>query len=48
LKELKYILHRDQKELRQHLLETDGYRDEFYKGDLEKITEASEFHVKVK
>ena len=48
LKELKYILHRDQKELRQHLLETDGYRDEFYKGDLEKITAASEFHVKVK
>jgi arginyl-tRNA--protein-N-Asp/Glu arginylyltransferase len=48
LKELKFILHRDQKDLRQHLLETDAYRDEFYKGDLEKITEASEFHVKVK
>jgi arginyl-tRNA--protein-N-Asp/Glu arginylyltransferase len=48
LKELKYILHRDQKELRQHLLETDGYRDEFYKGDLEKITAASEFRVKLK
>ena len=48
LKELKYILHRDQKELRQHLLETDGYRDEFYKGDLEKITAASEFCIKLK
>jgi arginyl-tRNA--protein-N-Asp/Glu arginylyltransferase len=47
LKELKYILHRDQKDLRQHLLETDAYRDEFYKGDLEKITAASEFRVKV-
>jgi arginyl-tRNA--protein-N-Asp/Glu arginylyltransferase len=48
LKELKYILHRDQKELRQHLLETDAYRDEFYKGGLEKITAASEFRVKLK
>jgi arginyl-tRNA--protein-N-Asp/Glu arginylyltransferase len=48
LKELKYILRRDQKELRQHLLETDAYRDEFYHGDLEKITSASAFQVKVK
>ena len=48
LKELKFILHRDQKDLRQHLLETDAYRDEFYKGDLAKITDASEFRVKVK
>ncbi len=46
LKELKYILRRDQKELRQHLLETEAYRDEFYQGDLEKITAASEFRVK--
>ena len=48
LKELKYILRRDKKELRQHLLETEAYRDEFYKGDLEKISAASEFRVKVK
>ena len=48
LKELKFILHRDQKDLRLHLLETDAYRDEFYKGDLAKITDASEFRVKVK
>ncbi|MEI8290670.1 MAG: hypothetical protein WCH99_14475 [Verrucomicrobiota bacterium] len=48
LKELKFILHRDQKDLRQHLLETDAYRDEFYKGDLGKITFASAFRVKVK
>ena len=48
LKELKYILRRDKKDLRQHLLETDGYRDEFYKGDLGQITAASEFRVKVK
>ncbi len=48
LKELKFILGRDQKELRQHLLETDGYRAEFYKGDLEKISAMSGFCVKVK
>ena len=48
LKELKYILCRDQKDLRQHLLETGAYRDEFYKGDLGKITGACEFQVKLK
>jgi arginyl-tRNA--protein-N-Asp/Glu arginylyltransferase len=30
------------------LLETDEYREEFYKGDLGKITNASEFRVKLK
>ncbi len=48
LKELKFLLHRDQKDLRQHLLETETYRDEFYKGDLSKITAASEFRVRLK
>jgi len=48
LKELKYILRRDKKELRQHLLETEEYRKEFYKGDLEKITGASGFQVRLK
>ena len=47
LDELKFIIQRDQGELRQHLLETDEYREEFYKGNLEKISEASEFRVKV-
>ena len=47
LKELKYILNRDKKDLRQHLLETEEYRDEFYKGDLVKITDASAFRVKL-
>ena len=47
LDELKFIIRRDQKELRQHLLETEAYRDEFYKGDLGKITAASGFRVKV-
>jgi hypothetical protein len=48
LDELKFIIKRDKKELCQHLLETDEYRDEFYGGDLEKITNASEFRMKVK
>jgi arginyl-tRNA--protein-N-Asp/Glu arginylyltransferase len=47
LKELKFLLHRDQKELRQHLLETEEYRETFYKGSLEKITEAGGFQVKL-
>src|ERR1035437_870491 len=48
LDELKFIIRRDKKELYQHLLETEEYRDEFYKGGLGKITDASEFRVKVK
>ncbi|MEI7806989.1 MAG: hypothetical protein WCJ07_00740 [Verrucomicrobiota bacterium] len=48
LQELKFILHRDQKDLRQHLLETDAYRDEFYNGDLGRISGASGFRVRVK
>jgi len=48
LDELKFIIQRDKKELTQHLLETGEYRDEFYKGDLEKITNASGFRVKAK
>ena len=48
LDELKFIIKRDKKELCQHLLETDAYREEFYGGDLEKIRAASEFRVKVK
>lgn len=48
LKELKFMLHRDEKDLRQHLLETENYRDEFYKGSLEKLAAAGSFSVKVK
>jgi arginyl-tRNA--protein-N-Asp/Glu arginylyltransferase len=48
LDELKFIIQRDQKELHQHLLETDEYREEFYRGDLERIVGASEFRVKVR
>src|SRR5712671_6082477 len=48
LDELKFIIQRDQGELRQHLLETDAYREEFYNDDLGKITDASAFRVKLK
>jgi hypothetical protein len=34
--------------LHEHLLETEGYREEFYEGDLAKISDASAFRVKVK
>ncbi len=47
LKELKFILHRDQKDLRQHLLETEEYRELFYQGKMEKLTEAGGFKVKL-
>ena len=47
MNELKFVLKRD-KNSKQHLLETEDYRDAFYDGDLGKITNASEFRVKVK
>jgi arginyl-tRNA--protein-N-Asp/Glu arginylyltransferase len=46
--ELKFIIQRDQKELTQHLLETDEFRERFYDGDLERITNASGFRIEVK
>lgn len=46
--ELKFIIKRDKKELTQHLLETQEYRDEFYAGNLEKMSSASAFRVKLK
>lgn len=48
LSELKFIIRRDKKELSQHLLETNEYRDEFYGGDLGKIVEAGAFRIKIK
>jgi arginyl-tRNA--protein-N-Asp/Glu arginylyltransferase len=48
LDELKFIIRRDQGDAHRHLLETSEYRDEFYPGDLEKITAASAFQVKLK
>jgi hypothetical protein len=48
LDELKYILERDKKEQRKHLLETEEYRERFYHGNLGEISAASEFRVTVK
>jgi len=48
LDELKFIIKRDKKELYQHLLESEEYRKEFYKGDLDKINDAGVFRIKVK
>jgi arginyl-tRNA--protein-N-Asp/Glu arginylyltransferase len=48
MNELKFIIRRDKKELRQHLLETDDYRREFYDDDLGKIVEAGAFTLKIK
>jgi hypothetical protein len=48
LEELKFLLRHDKEENGKHLLETEQYRAEFYTGDLEKITDASAFRVKVK
>jgi arginyl-tRNA--protein-N-Asp/Glu arginylyltransferase len=48
LDELKFIIQRDHKDLHEHLLETEDYREEFYPGGLGKIAEMSEFRVKVK
>jgi arginyl-tRNA--protein-N-Asp/Glu arginylyltransferase len=45
MRELKFILHRDQGQPGQHLLETEEFRDGFYGGDLKKIAGASEFRV---
>ena len=48
LKELKYLLRRDKQDPVHHLLETEEYREQFYRGDLGKISAASEFKVKVR
>jgi arginyl-tRNA--protein-N-Asp/Glu arginylyltransferase len=46
--ELKYLIKRDSREVRQHLLETEEYRELFYDGDLAGAVEASQFGVKLK
>jgi arginyl-tRNA--protein-N-Asp/Glu arginylyltransferase len=48
LDELKFIIRRDQKKPHEHLLETEEYRETFYRGDLEAIVEASEFRVNLR
>ena len=46
MEELKFIIGRDKKELTQHLLETESYRDKFYAGGMAKVAGASTFSVK--
>ncbi len=48
LKELKYLIARDKVETATHLLETEEYRQLFYQGELDPLTAASEFRVKLK
>jgi arginyl-tRNA--protein-N-Asp/Glu arginylyltransferase len=48
LDELKFVIKRDQKEQHRHLLETEEYREGFYRDDLERIVEASGFRVKLR
>jgi arginyl-tRNA--protein-N-Asp/Glu arginylyltransferase len=45
--ELKFIIGRDKKELTQHLLETESYREKFYPGGVGKIAAAGGFGVKL-
>jgi len=47
LKELKFILNRDKKDLRQHLLETEEYRELFHQGKMEKLVAAGGFSVRL-
>ncbi|MDB6018498.1 MAG: hypothetical protein JWR19_2987 [Pedosphaera sp.] len=48
LDELKYLIRREDGEVRQHLLETEEYRQLFYAADLSNIISASQFQVKLK
>jgi arginyl-tRNA--protein-N-Asp/Glu arginylyltransferase len=48
LDEVKFLIHRDQTELRQHLLETDEYRRAFYGTELSQIAPGSPFRVEIR
>lgn len=45
LAELKFIIRHDKGELRQHLLETEAYREQFYHGGLGRIVRSGGFRV---
>jgi arginyl-tRNA--protein-N-Asp/Glu arginylyltransferase len=47
LEELKYLLNRETKEVMQHLLETEEYRELFHEGSLDKLVAASKFSVPI-
>jgi arginyl-tRNA--protein-N-Asp/Glu arginylyltransferase len=46
LKELKFLIHRDEQEQKQHLLESEDYRSQFYKDDLSELAHEDGFKVK--
>jgi arginyl-tRNA--protein-N-Asp/Glu arginylyltransferase len=48
LKELKFLIHRDQQEQKQHLLESEEYREQFYKDELHDVAGSSMFKVEIK
>ena len=48
LEELKFILNRDAADSRQHLLETDAFREQFCGGSVPAIAQTSRFQVKLK
>jgi arginyl-tRNA--protein-N-Asp/Glu arginylyltransferase len=48
LAELKYMIKRDHHEVRQHLLETEEYRDVYVDGGLGSLAAATRFSVKLK
>ena len=48
LKELKFLIHRDQTEQKQHLLESEEYREQFYKDELHDVAGSSVFKVAIK
>ena len=47
LEELKHQLRRDRQETGRHLLESEDFKKEFYAGDLDEITAASGFRVRL-
>lgn len=48
LKELKYLIQREKSTITQHLLETEEYQEEFYKGNLQKIIQENAITVNIK
>ena len=48
LEELKYLIRRDQKEPREHLLENEEYRDDFYRSGLAEIAADSRYQISLK
>lgn len=46
VKELKYLIKRDEEVMTQHVVETSGFIDAFYQGDLQELTSQHGVHVK--